>query len=183
MSFFKRLFERLGFSKREVKVLVVGLDNSGKSTILNHLKPKKNAQLEVVPTVGFQVEEFSKSNINFTAFDMSGQGRYRHLWEHYYKDCQGMIFVIDSSDKIRMCVVKDELETLLSHPDIRSKRVPILFFANKKDLPGSLSQVDCAMILELDQVTDHAYHIEASDAIKGDGLEEGINWLAEHIKS
>ena len=56
---------------------------------------------EVVPTVGFTVEEFSKDGIDFTVFDMSGQGRYRNLWEHYYKDVQAVIFVVDTSDKIR----------------------------------------------------------------------------------
>ena len=59
-------------------------------------------QPEVVPTGGFQVEEFSKNGLAFTVFDMSGQGRYRNLWEHYYKDVGGVIFVIDSTDKIRM---------------------------------------------------------------------------------
>jgi ADP-ribosylation factor-like protein 6 len=54
-----------------------------------------------VPTVGFAVEEFTKNNISFTVFDMSGQGRYRNLWEHYYKDVQAIIFVVDTSDKIR----------------------------------------------------------------------------------
>jgi len=55
-------------------------------------------------------------NVGFTAFDMSGQGRYRNLWEHYYKECQGIVFVIDSSDKLRMVVAKDELDMLLQHP-------------------------------------------------------------------
>ena len=68
-------------------------------------------QPEVVPTVGFSVEEFSKNGLAFTVFDMSGQGRYRNLWEHYYADIGGIIFCIDSTDKIRMCVAKDELET------------------------------------------------------------------------
>ena len=44
---------------------------------------------------------------------MSGQGRYRNLWEHYYRDCQGIIFVVDSSDRLRMVVAKDELDMLL----------------------------------------------------------------------
>ena len=56
---------------------------------------------------------FSDRNVGFTAFDMSGQGRYRNLWEHYYRDCQGIIFVVDSSDRLRMVVAKDELDMLL----------------------------------------------------------------------
>ena len=56
---------------------------------------------------------FADRNVGFTAFDMSGQGRYRNLWEHYYKECQGIVFVVDSSDKLRMVVAKDELDMLL----------------------------------------------------------------------
>lgn len=44
----------------------------------------------------------SDQGISFTAFDMSGAGRYRNLWEHHFKSCQGIIFVIDSSDRMRL---------------------------------------------------------------------------------
>lgn len=70
---------------------------------------------EQYATVGFQVEAFKYQSVNFTMFDMSGAGRYRNLWEHYYAEAQGIIYVIDSSDSVRLCVVKDELETLLNH--------------------------------------------------------------------
>merc|ERR1719271_899001 len=113
-----------------MRILVVGLDNSGKSTIIAWLKPKKGVQPEVVPTVGFQVEEFTKDGLAFTIFDMSGQGRYRNLWEHYYAEVGGIIFCVDSTDKIRMCVAKDELEQMISHADL-PRDVPIVFFANK----------------------------------------------------
>lgn len=49
---------------------------------------------------------------------MSGHDRHRSLWEHYYKDCHGIIFIIDSSDKLRLVVVKEELDMLLQHPDV-----------------------------------------------------------------
>jgi ADP-ribosylation factor-like protein 6 len=62
---------------------------------------------------------------------MSGQGRYRSLWEHYYADVEAIIFVLDSTDKMRICVAKEELQTLLNHEDIKDSRVPLLFFANK----------------------------------------------------
>ena len=85
----------------------------------------------MTPTVGFAVEEFSKNNVNFTVYDMSGQGRYRSLWEHYYSDVQAIIYVLDSTDRIRMCVAKEELDVLLAHDDIKAARIPVLFFANK----------------------------------------------------
>ena len=98
----------------------------------------------IAPTVGFNVENFSKNNISFTVFDMSGQGRYRNLWEHYYKDVGGIVFCIDSTDKIRMCVAKDELEALLGHAELRD--VPLLFFANKMDRPTAQSPIDCVQV-------------------------------------
>eukprot|EP00002_Diphylleia_rotans_P007429 TRINITY_DN1697_c0_g1_i1.p2 TRINITY_DN1697_c0_g1~~TRINITY_DN1697_c0_g1_i1.p2 ORF type:complete len:183 (+),score=45.54 TRINITY_DN1697_c0_g1_i1:105-653(+) len=181
MGFFKKFFARFGMSKSKMRLLCVGLDNSGKSTIINWLKPKKAASLEVVPTVGFHLEEFTKNNINFTVFDMSGQGKYRNLWEHYYKETQAIIFVIDTSDKIRLCVAKDELEVLLEHPDIKARKIPILFFANKMDMPNGMTPVECVQGLELDKLTDKPWHITASNALTGQGVEEGINWLAAHI--
>lgn len=94
---------------------------------------------EVTPTVGFQVEEFAKNNLHFTVYDMSGQGRYRSLWEHYYADVQAIIYVIDSTDKIRMCVAKEELDQLLNHEDIKRSKAPILFYANKVGSQSNLT--------------------------------------------
>lgn len=79
MGLFKVLTNALGIKKTQVRILVVGLDNSGKTTLVNHLKPKKSQSREVVPTIGFQVEEFTKANLNFTVFDMSGQVPHAHF--------------------------------------------------------------------------------------------------------
>nr|XP_038944467.1 ADP-ribosylation factor-like protein 6 isoform X3 [Rattus norvegicus] len=110
---------------------------------------------------------------------MSGQGRYRNLWEHYYKDGQAIIFVVDSSDKLRMVVAKEELDTLLNHPDIKHRRIPILFFANKMDLRDAVTSVKVSQLLCLENIKDKPWHICASDALKGEGLQEGVDWLQE----
>lgn len=73
---------------------------------------------------------FSVKNVHFTAFDMSGHDRYRSLWEHYYKECQGIIFIIDSSDKLRLVVVKEELDMLLQHPDIVGNLLHFFYYLN-----------------------------------------------------
>mmetsp|Transcript_32387 Transcript_32387/g.104582 ORF Transcript_32387/g.104582 Transcript_32387/m.104582 type:complete len:191 (-) Transcript_32387:324-896(-) len=176
-SMFSGLFGGGGKSTK-ARILCVGLDNSGKSTIINFLKPKKTAPGDVVPTVGFSVDEFTRNGLTFTVFDMSGQGRYRNLWEHYYKEVGGIIFCIDSTDKLRMCVAKDELESLLAHAEIK-EGVPVLFFANKMDLPTAATPVDCVQALQLDAITDKPWHIAASNALTGHGLDAGIAWLAE----
>ncbi|XP_044743381.1 ADP-ribosylation factor-like protein 6 isoform X1 [Chrysoperla carnea] len=182
MGLFGKLAHFLGLKKREVHVLVIGLNNSGKSTVVNHFKSEEDRVTEIVPTVGFNVEKFQNQNLGFTAFDMSGHGRYRDLWEHYYKDCQGVIFVIDSSDRLRLVVVKDELDLLLQHPDIASRRIPILFFANKMDCKDALSSVKIASALALERIVDKPWHISASNAISGEGLNEGVEWLTQQIR-
>lgn len=163
-------------------VVVVGLDNSGKTTIINRLKPPEAQTVDVVPTVGFTVEKFRTKSLQLTAFDMSGQGRYRNLWEHYYRDCHGVIFVIDSSDKLRLAVARDELDQLIGHPEIRDRRVPILFFANKMDSRDALSSVRCSSALELARLENKPWHICASNAMTGEGLDEGITWLTDQIR-
>lgn len=113
---------------------------------------------------------------------MSGHGRYRDLWEHYYKDCHGIVFVVDSSDRLRLVVVKDELDLLLQHPDICNKKIPILFFANKMDCKDALSSVKIAAGLGLDKIMDKPWHIAASNALTGEGLQEGVEWLTQQIR-
>ncbi|XP_034042301.1 ADP-ribosylation factor-like protein 6 isoform X1 [Thalassophryne amazonica] len=171
----------LGLRKKEVNVLCLGLDNSGKTTIINQLKPANMQAQEIVPTIGFNIEKFKSSSLSFTVFDMSGQSRYRNLWEHYYKESHAIIFVIDSSDKLRTVVTKEELETLLNHEDIRSRKIPVLFFANKMDLQDAMSSVKVSQLLCLENIKDKPWHICASNAIRGEGLQEGLDWLQAQI--
>lgn len=180
MPLFTQLLTFLGIRKREVNVLVVGLDNSGKTTVMNHFKPSSLKVQEIVPTVGFNVEKFDLKNLKITAFDMSGQGRYRSLWEHYYRGVEGIVYVIDSSDSLRMVVAKDELETMLKHADLQGKMIPILFLANKIDLPDSMSASRIAQVLGLDTLSN-PWSIQGSNAVTGEGLEEGISWLSEQL--
>ncbi|XP_062311925.1 ADP-ribosylation factor-like protein 6 isoform X1 [Osmerus eperlanus] len=200
MGLLDKLSGWLGLRKKEVNVLCLGLDNSGKTTIINHLKPtnptgsfgplsedwkhvSQTQTQDIVPTIGFNIEKFKSSSLSFTVFDMSGQSRYRNLWEHYYKESHAIIFVIDSGDQLRMVVAKEELDNLLSHQDIRSRRMPVLFFANKMDLRDALSSVKVSQLLCLENIKDKPWHICASDAVKGEGIQEGVDWLQDHIKT
>ncbi len=183
MGLLDSFIEWLGLRRRDVSVLVVGLDNSGKSSLLNFLRPQETQNNYIVPTVGFNVEHFSCKGLSFTAFDMSGQSRYRTLWGNYYRTTNGIIFVIDSSDKTRILVAREELQQLLSHPDILSRDIPILFFANKMDLRDALSDVGVSSALTLDGIINKSWHICSSNALKGDGVADGIEWLSSAIKA
>merc|ERR1711918_140384 len=166
-------------SKEKVKVCVVGLDNSGKSTILNKMKPKEASINEVTPTLGFTTEEFDHGNCSFQAWDMSGQSRYRELWQCYFQDASGIIFVIDSTDGIRMCVAKTELQEILKHQDAAGK--PILFFSNKKDRPDAADVQKVWDQMELDKISDRPIQIQPSDALRGEGIKQGMDWLEKHV--
>lgn len=72
---------------------------------------------------------------------------------------QAIIYVLDSTDAIRMCVAKDELEQLVEHKEFASRRIPILFFANKMDLANALTPVECMEQLELDKLPGKSWHI------------------------
>ncbi|XP_011502721.1 PREDICTED: ADP-ribosylation factor-like protein 6 isoform X2 [Ceratosolen solmsi marchali] len=152
MGLFDHLANFVGLRKKQVNVLVVGLNNSGKSTVINHFKNQNERCTDIIPTIGFSVEKFAFKNIGFTAFDMSGQDRYRSLWEHYYKGCHGIIFIVDSNDKLRIVVVKEELDMLLQHPEIA------------------------------DKIQNKPWHIQATNAITGDGLQTAIEWLTDQIR-
>ncbi|KAJ9458663.1 ADP-ribosylation factor-like protein 6 [Diplonema papillatum] len=168
-------------SKKKRDLICCGLDNSGKTTIINQLKPTKTRTEHLEPTVGYSVEQFSKGKVNFTVFDMGGAKQFRSLWTHYYQNVQGVIFVIDTSDKIRMVIVKDELKMLIEHKDLAG--VPILFFANKIDIAGSLSPQDCVEQLGLMELLhDRTFQIFPSDARRGIGLQEGIEWLSSIVE-
>jgi ADP-ribosylation factor-like protein 6 len=180
-SWWKSFLNFFGLFKQEARLIVVGLDNSGKTTIVNHLKPERQASFEVVPTIGFSLENFDLGKIHFTVADMSGAGTYRSLWETYYKNVSGIVFVVDSSDKLRMCVAKDELDLLLSHNDIKTSVAPILVFANKSDLPGALEAADVSLYLGLPQLSQsqRPWQIQASNALSGEGVGQGLEWLVQ----
>ena len=103
------------FSNPESKIIIVGLDNAGKSTLINWINPDSYDDEDVTATVGLQEENFTKNKIKFTVYDMSGQSKYRDLWQQYYDQSEAIIFVIDSADSFRMQIAKNELQELLEN--------------------------------------------------------------------
>ena len=184
MSIILKIARSLRLVSDEATIVVCGLDNSGKSSILNRLKTaNKPTAFEATPTVGYQEETFRNNNIKFAAFDMSGQSRYRNLWESYLGDADAILFVVDSSDRLRVVVAKEELDNLIAHPDFKANpEIPILIFANKIDVDGALSSDECSRALELDRITDHPIHIVSSNGVTGLGLPDGMTWLCNELK-
>merc|ERR1712151_985055 len=92
--------------KVPLRILMVGLDAAGKTSILYKLK--LGEVQATIPTIGFNVETVEYKNIKFTVWDIGGQDRIRKLWRHYYLGTNGVIFVVDSSDRDRVQDARDE---------------------------------------------------------------------------
>jgi len=177
-NYFMKGFQRL-FGGPEVRILMVGLDNAGKTTIL--YKFRLNETVSTVPTIGFNVETVKYKNIAFTVWDIGGQDKIRSLWRVYLKGSTGLIFVVDSSDKQRLSEAKNELHKLLEEEDL--KEAHVLVFANKQDVLGALNVNDVKGGLGLAELTTHNWFIQPTVAVKGEGLFQGLDWLAQQIQS
>ncbi|GHJ87826.1 hypothetical protein NliqN6_4228 [Naganishia liquefaciens] len=165
--------------EKEVRILMVGLDSAGKTTILYRLQIGE--VVSTIPTIGFNVETVSYKNINFQVWDLGGQSSIRPYWRCYYANTQAIIYVIDSSDVARLPTSRSELLTMLSEDEL--KNVPVLVFANKQDAPGALSPAEISDKLGLaGGEKGREWSVRGSCAIKGEGLEEGLDWLVNTIQ-
>ena len=158
-------------------ILILGLDASGKTTLLNRLKTNESAV--TIPTIGFNSETIQYGRLKFTMMDIGGQSSIRGMWHHYFENCNAVVFVIDSADKDRISVVKEEIGKLLSHPML--KDIPFLFFANKQDLPNALSTNQIQSKLDFIKIRDREWKVVGSIATQGEGVDKGFDWLSKHV--
>ncbi|KAK9446414.1 ADP-ribosylation factor family-domain-containing protein [Limtongia smithiae] len=171
-----KLMGRL-FGNREIRLLTLGLDNAGKTTILFRLKLGQS--VTTVPTVGFNVESVTYKNIKFNVWDVGGQEKIRALWRHYYTGTQGLIFVVDSADRKRMPEAKQELHRIISDREMRD--CLLLVFANKQDLPDAMRPAEVTQALELERLAGRTWFVQPSTAKTGEGLVEGLSWLSANL--
>ncbi|KAH9611208.1 hypothetical protein KSS87_007558, partial [Heliosperma pusillum] len=133
------------FEKKELRILMLGLDAAGKTTMLYKLKIGE--VVTTIPTLGFNVETVEYKNVNFTVWDVGGQDAIRRLWRHYFQNTQGLIFVVDSNDRERVAEAKDELYKMLNEDELRD--AVLLVLANKQDLPNVMTVSEIADKLSL----------------------------------
>ncbi|KRX17231.1 ADP-ribosylation factor 4, partial [Trichinella nelsoni] len=170
------LFGRL-FGKKQVRILMVGLDAAGKTTILYKLK--LGEIVTTIPTIGFNVETVDYKNISFTVWDVGGQDKIRPLWRHYFQNTQGLIFVVDSNDRERIEESREELQKMLQEDELRD--AILLVFANKQDLPNAMNPAELTDKLGLQQLRNRQWFIQATCATQGHGLYEGLDWLSNQL--
>jgi len=164
---------------KEVRLLTLGLDAAGKTTFLYKLRLNEN--VVTIPTIGFNVESVKYKNLNFTIWDIGGQDKIRPLWRHYYHGTHGIIFIVDSADIERIDEAAEELHKLMNEAELW--QVPVLIFANKQDLAGALTAAKITDRLNMTSVKDRKWLVQGSSVSRGDGLFEGLDWLAKAISS
>ncbi|KAG4993011.1 hypothetical protein JHK82_029757 [Glycine max] len=174
---FRKLFDTF-FGNTEMRVVMLGLDAAGKTTILYKLHIGE--VLSTVPTIGFNVEKVQYKNVIFTVWDVGGQEKLRPLWRHYFNNTDGLIYVVDSLDRERIGKAKQEFQTIINDPFMLNS--VILVFANKQDLRGAMTPMEVCEGLGLFDLKNRKWHIHGTCALKGDGLYEGLDWLASTLK-
>ncbi|KAJ1370048.1 ADP-ribosylation factor-like protein 2 [Parelaphostrongylus tenuis] len=165
--------------EREIRVLILGLDNAGKTTVTKKFLGEDLTSIE--PTLGFNIMtvEFKGFTINF--WDVGGQKSLRSYWRNYFEQTDALIWVVDSGDEERLLACRDELRSLLSEE--RLLGASLLVLANKQDLHSALRVAEIAKLLELDEIKSHHWRIYGCSAITGENLLEAVEWMCEDVAS
>ncbi|TSK17914.1 ADP-ribosylation factor-like protein 11 [Bagarius yarrelli] len=160
-------------------VVLMGLDSSGKSTLLYRLQ--RGVIMETTPTIGFNVVtlELNKKTM-LTVWDVGGQERLRSNWKHYLDGCKVLVFVIDASDRSRAEEAKIALKTILS--DHNMEDIPLMVLANKTDVPNAMELNEVCQKLDLASCTERVWEIQTCSALKGQGLQQAFLTVAKLVQ-
>ncbi|KAL1531434.1 ADP-ribosylation factor-related protein 1-like [Salvia divinorum] len=173
------------FSKMEFHVLILGIDKSGKTTLLEKLK-SQYSNLEglppdrIVPTVGLNIGRIEVSNSKLAFWDLGGQLGLRSIWEKYYDEAHAVIYVVDAASPSRFEDSKSALEKALRHEDLQG--APVLILANKQDLEEAVSTDELAQYLDINKLDGRDFKFQAVSAFEGLGIKEGVNWLVDAME-
>ncbi|XP_053210020.1 ADP-ribosylation factor-like protein 3 isoform X2 [Panonychus citri] len=155
---------------REVRILLLGLDNAGKTTILKKMSSEDISH--ITPTQGFNIKSVQTAGFKLNVWDIGGQRKIRPYWKNYFENTDILIYVIDSSDKKRFEETSIELNELLTEDKLNG--IPILVYANKQDLFNAAPASEIAEGLHLPSIRDRSWQIQACSAISGEGLKDWI---------
>ncbi|XP_027279881.1 putative ADP-ribosylation factor-like protein 5C [Cricetulus griseus] len=160
------------FGSQEHKVIIVELDNAGKTTILYQFLTN---EVHTCFTIGSNVEEVALQKIHFFMRDLGGQEALLSIWDTHYSNTEFVILVIDSTDRNRLLTTWEELYKMLALKALQDASV--LIFANKQDVKDSMTTADISKFLTLTAIKDHPWHIQGYCALTGEGLPAGLRWM------
>ena len=172
--FFSKLWNNL-LGKKGIRILMLGLDVAGKTTILHKLGKEEKEKVNILPTIGFNVESLDYKDWNFITIDLGGADKMRLLFRHYYQNTEGIIFVVDSNDRDRIEDAAEELKKMLAEKELED--CCVLIMANKQDLNGALSTDEVTKALGMENFAGRTWFVQGISCLTGQGLEEGLNWM------
>jgi len=174
-----RMWRSLFGTGTNSKIVIVGLNNAGKTTILYKLHLGQVVLTQ--PTIGSNVEEVKHENVTFQVWDLGGQENLRANWSTYFEEADAVVFVVDSNDQENMVLAKMELFNVVLHEDL--KYSCLLVLANKQDIQGCRNAGEIAQDLSLHTIRTHEWQIQSCCALTGEGLQEGLTWIAGRIRA
>ena len=164
-------------SNRELRLLLLGLDNAGKTSCLKKLSDEEIAH--IMPTQGFNIKSLQQEGFKLNVWDIGGQKAIRPYWKNYYDNTDALVYVIDSADRRRIEETGLELNALIEEEKLHA--VPVLILANKQDLINAMSPKDISEALQLSNIRDRPWQIQPCSAKTKEGLQEGIEWLLKTV--
>lgn len=178
------LYEYL-FRKAEFRLLIVGVDKAGKTTLLEQVKrawtdAEGLPPSQILPTVGLNIGRVEAFGSKLVFWDLGGQVGLRSIWEKYYAEAHAVIFVVDAAAPHRFDDAKDALHRALGNKELEG--APVLVVANKADLGEAVMVSEITPALDVQRLGSRARKVLAGSALTGDGLQEGITWIVEAVK-
>ncbi|KAJ2760359.1 ADP-ribosylation factor-like protein 8B [Coemansia sp. BCRC 34490] len=168
------------FWKEEMELTLVGLQNSGKTTLVNVIASGQFTE-DMIPTVGFNMRKFTKGNMTMKLWDIGGQPRFRSMWERYCRGVNAIVFVIDAADHAKLDQARAELWSLVEKPALAN--IPVLVLGNKNDLDEALTVDQLIEAMNLQAITScevACYSISAKNQVN---IDITLKWLIKHSSS